>query len=317
MKRLFIFFLVGILVMGCQDQLANHDPFGESFRGTKAIDACQIGQIDEPFVFLAEKDFKAWTDIVSLEDRFAACEVPETILHMMTTDALVKSALNYPLNFIYSAYNNPFNLLDLIIKNSTLHRELLGRSDAAEVLIRYFAQSTIDTTNTDSFINRSESVLSYANELFFDYLMASPQVSGLFNEKEHEKVQRIADCKIAERRAEPEYFSEWAVAPLLRLSASSENMQTRSYYVWEWLTPMGKSVWAYNQDEMTNYEINYWTDVYSQNYPLASVHAMASGEYNGNGYVWLMMDPTATAGYFSSALVSKIRSWYTLFSLTR
>lgn len=102
MKHLhFIIILLGGLVMaGCQDQLAVRDAVQQDELGTKA--GVFTVQTNNRYVFPAEKNFEAWGNIIGLENRFAACEVPENLLRAMTTDALVRTALNYPLNFIYS-----------------------------------------------------------------------------------------------------------------------------------------------------------------------------------------------------------------------
>ena len=296
MKHLhFIIILLGGIVMaGCQDQLALRDDAQLTELATKAGADEYTAQTSERYVFPAEKDFKAWGALATLEDRFAACEVPENLLRAMSTDALVRTALNYPLNFIYSAYNNPYSSVDLIIKNSALHRELLSRRDAANVLLRYFEQTAIDTNNDGSVFNKSEHLLSYANEMFFEYFLASECVPGLDVSENRQQLLRIAIRKLAERRADPEHFSDWSLSPLLRISASSENTQTRSYYLWAWETPLGHSLRVFDQDEMSSYEIYTTTLAYAQNYPYAIVHAVASGTYNGNGYVWLVNDPTDT-----------------------
>ena len=133
-----------------QDQLAILEPVLPEGLGTKGEEITV--QTNERYVFPAEKDFKAWVDIVTLEDRLAACEVPENLLHSMTTDALVRTVLNYPLFFIYSAYDNPLDAVDIIVKSSRLHRELFTRSDAAEVLLRHFDETYMDTSGRKSHI---------------------------------------------------------------------------------------------------------------------------------------------------------------------
>ena len=47
-------------------------------------------------VYLPEKDIKAWTSMRNVEDRFKACDTPESTLTTMTTESIVESLLYYP-----------------------------------------------------------------------------------------------------------------------------------------------------------------------------------------------------------------------------
>ena len=306
MKHLYIIISFALVLMGCQDQLPHQDAVPANQLLTKAGDIA-LTQSDEPYVFLAQKDFKAWTDIIGLENRFKACEVPEDQLQRMSTNALVRTVLNYPLNLILSAYNNPFDALNLIIEHSPLHKELLRRSDAAETLLLFFADSYIDLENTNSIFNRSEKCLAYSNEIFLEYLLASGNIPGIKAEKNKQILQSIARHKAAERRTASKTFSEFSLNPLRLLESDSIGTpQTRSNYPWQWLTPLGRPLTVEAKDEvMTDYEIAYLTYTYSTSYPNASVHELASSQYNGNGYAWLINDVTAG----SNNPATKYNSW--------
>lgn len=294
MKRLFSLFLVGILLMGCQDRLAYQKDGQDGTPVTKSEDLSGTFSINEPYTFLAEKDFKAWVDIVTLEDRLAACEVPESTLKAMTTEALVRTVLKYPLNFIYSAYNDPLVAVDIIVKNSPLHQELFSRSDAPQMLLRYFGRTNIDANFRNMLSNRSETCLAYANEMFFDYLLASRLFSGMFDRDQVKELQGSAQRKFEERLFDSEDFSEVSLAPLrMVLDGASSDSQTRSFYYWQWYTPFGEMLRAEARTEMTDSEINCITSYYTSNYQNAGMLAMASDRYNGNGYAWMINDPTA------------------------
>lgn len=308
MKRLFYFVVVGVfLLMGCQDQLALRDDSPLDEIATKAGADEYTVQTSERYIFPSERDFKAWTDIVSLEDRLAACEVPASTLRAMTTSALVQAALNYPLNFIYSAYNDPTVAVDIIVKNSPLHHELFSRSDAAKELLRIFEKSTIEKGRLESMTNPGESRLTYGNEMFFDYLLASRMDGGVFSQRDKEALRVIARRKLAERQSDSETYSEVSLVPLrLIAEGSSAGSQSRTVNYWHWYTPFGVMFNAAERTEMTDTEIWYSTWYYANNYPTdAGVLGMASNCYNGNGYAWMINDPTA--GSPNSATTSN--SW--------
>ncbi len=306
MKRLYYLFLVSILLIGCQDRLSYQTEDFDEAPITKAEEMSRSFSINEPYTFVTEKDFKAWTDIVTLEGRLAACEIPESTLKAMTTDALVRTVLKYPLNFIYSAYNDPFVAVDIIVKNSPLHQELFSRNNAADVLLNYFERTSINEDFRNTLFNSSENRLSYANEMFFEYLLASRLSSGLFTKGMIKDLQKIARRKLEERLSDTEAFSEVSFAPLrLIAEESSSNSQTRSFYYWQWYTPFGRMFRAEARTEMTDSEIYYLTWLYTNNYPEAGMLGLASDRYNGNGYAWMINDPTA--GSNNSATTSN--SW--------
>ena len=129
MKRFFYLFLGGILLIGCQDRLSYLSDTRDDAPITKAEELSTDFSIDEPYTFISENNSKIWADVIGIEDRFQVCEVPEEDLKRMTTEALVKTMLKYPLNVIYSAYDAPLDAIRLIFKNSALHRELAGRDE--------------------------------------------------------------------------------------------------------------------------------------------------------------------------------------------
>ena len=314
MKRLYYIWLTALLLAGCQDELLVRNAERMDGLTTKAGET--VTRIDEPYIFLAQKNFKAFTDIETLDDRFAACEVPEDTLKAMTTDALVRTALNYPLNFIYSAYNDPYYAVKLIVKNSALHRELIGRRDAAEVLLQHFAKTTMNMDTTAfSVFNRSETCLTYANEMFFEYLLTSGLVPGLDEGKNYRTLCEIACRKVAEREADSETYSELSVAPLETLlgntrSGDQDNApeeQGRYYSIATWHTPFGQDLTVGIEYEMSPTEIYQVTTDYSLYYPNATVIANASKKYNGNGYAWIKTDPTMS-NYITSQVYN---SWLT------
>ena len=306
MKRLYFILLVAVLFVGCQDQLSSQKDAWYEVPITKAVDSSRVYSTNESYTFLVENDFKAWTDIVTLEDRLAACEIPESTLKVMTTDALVRTVLKYPLNFIYSAYNDPFVAVDIIVKNSPLHQELFSRSDAAEKLLYYFGRTDIDKSLQKTNFNRDDSCLTYANEMFFEYLLASYLSTGLFSKHDLLELQSTARRKFEERQLDSKDFSEVSLAPLrLMLEGTSSSSQTRSFYYWQWYTPFGHMFRAEARTEMTDMEIYTITSDYISNYPDAGMVALASDRYNGNGYAWMINDPTA--GSNNSATTSN--SW--------
>ena len=129
------------------------------------------GIINEPVCFSAEKDFESWVKIIGLKNRLSACDVPISRCDSLTTEALVKSIIHYPLNYIVTAYNNPQDAIDIFFEHSTLHKELLNRRDAAIKLVEFYSMSlpSLDTER-DVFDDNYRS-LPLVNELALGYLL--------------------------------------------------------------------------------------------------------------------------------------------------
>lgn len=333
MKCLYSLFLVGILLIGCQDYISYQKDSLEEEPITKADGLSKASLIDKPYTFLSEKNSQIWTDVISLEDKFHTCEIPEEILNRMTTDALVRTFLKYPLNVIYSAYDNPLGAIELIFKNSALHRELADRDDAATVLLKYFARTSIDKSTKRTISNKSDFDLTYVNEIFLEYFLASRLVPDLYNEENEPLLRDITTRKIHERRADTKTFSEVSVQPLVLILGEdpdehdgpfdSPEGQLRTSN-WTWYSVFGKSIYVENnRTELTDYEKYALLDYYYSRYPNSIVSSIPSNRYNANGYAWLIreglsapysINPTTNNTWVMDVYNSNIHQIESLFS---
>lgn len=301
MKRLYSLLFVSVLLAGCQDRMSYQTDFPEGLPVTKAADLSDSSPINEPYTFLSEKGPEIWAKTTSIEERFSVCEVPEDILARMTTDALVRTLLKYPLNVIYSAYDNPLDAVELVFKNSALHRELSARDDAAEVLLHYFDKTSIDKSIKRSIINKSDYVLTYVNEIFFEYFLASHLLPDLYNETNQELLQSIATRKIYERRADTKKFSEVSVQPLIMILGedpdgqrdnaidSQERLSMTSNWTWRSVFNRTISV-EKDRPELTEDEVFDLLLYYYSLYPNSVISSNPSNRYNSNGYAWLIRE---------------------------
>ncbi len=321
MKRLYSLIFVSVLLAGCQDRMSYQTDFPEGLPVTKAADFSDSSPINEPYTFLSEKDSEIWAKTTSIEERFSVCEVPEDILTRMTTDALVRTLLKYPLNVIYSAYDNPLDAVELVFKNSALHRELSARDDAAEVLLHYFASTSIDKSTKRSTANKSDFGLTYVNELFFEYFLASRLIPELYKDSNEPLIHEIATRKLRERRADAS-FSEVSVQPLIMilgedpdsLDANAVDSQERLMMAsnWTWHSVFNKPIYAeQNRTELTDDESLSLLYNYYMLFPNSIVSSMPSNRYNANGYAWLYMEdlnvPYSPAPSMSNSWVRDVR----------
>lgn len=294
MKRYFLFTIVSVLLISCQQSLTPDQsdlavPKNEVM--TRALSTGKVGP-DDPVVFLPAVDLKAWTNIGPLEDRFAACEVPASRLRNMTTEALVKSMMSYPLNFMVCAYDDPKDAIDLIIQYSPLHQEFLSRSDAAEVFVDFYAGANLDMSLEKSDFDGNYTSLSYANAMFMDHFIASGLMTGLGKASVRQKLTEAVSKKLQERLQDSETFSVYSIRPLVNINVAeslginvvADDTSARSGNTL--LLPRNTVIYYTENIEASSAELNALTQMYTSNYPNAIVRGPSTMKYNSHSYAW-------------------------------
>lgn len=300
MKRLS-FLLAIVTFSACQKAIMSSD-------GATSIAVAQPTRALEEFIlsddavsYLADNDFSLWTEVESLEDRFTACDITEDKAKTMTTDAIVRSILHYPLNYIIFAYNNPIDAIVLVMEHSCLHQELLRRSDAAEILLRYFEQTEIDMTRTSPFCDESSWTVTYADEMFLEYLLASRLIKGLDKPVISEKLFAIVDSKAKKRYLDTVTYSDFSIIPLnaIKDNALFAPKQRYSAYVY---TYFGQELGVESFSELSASEIVNITNQFVSQYPNAEMIRPASRTYNCHSYTWY--DQSTSNHYWLNSLAS-------------
>lgn len=294
MKRYFLFTIMSVLLISCQQSLTPDQsdlavPKNEVM--TRALSTGKVGP-DDPVVFLPAVDLKAWTNIGPLEDRFAACEVPASRLRNMTTEALVKSMMSYPLNFMVCAYDDPKDAIDLIIQYSPLHQEFLSRSDAAEVFVDFYAGANLDMSLEKSDFDGNYTSLSYANAMFMDHFIASGLMTGLGKASVRQKLTEAVSKKLQERLQDSETFSVYSIRPLVNINVAeslginvvADGTSARSENTLP--IPRNTEIYYAVNIEASSAELNALTQMYTSNYPNAIVRGPSTMKYNSHSYAW-------------------------------
>ena len=285
---------MSVLLISCQQSLTPDQsdlavPKNEVM--TRALSTGKVGP-DDPVVFLPAVDLKAWTNIGPLEDRFAACEVPASRLRNMTTEALVKSMMSYPLNFMVCAYDDPKDAIDLIIQYSPLHQEFLSRSDAAEVFVDFYAGANLDMSLEKSDFDGNYTSLSYANAMFMDHFIASGLMTGLGKASVRQKLTEAVSKKLQERLQDSETFSVYSIRPLVNINVAESlgiNVAADEFSVRDdnRLPLPRNTVIRYEENiEASSAELNALTQMYTSNYPNAIVRGPSTMKYNSHSYAW-------------------------------
>lgn len=254
--------------------------------------------IDSPINYQNDIDFSTWVKISDLEGRFSACDISRDKAKSMTTDAIVRSILHYPLNYLIFAYNNPYDAVRLVLKNSNVHAELLNRGDAAEVILQYFKETEINMSLTTPEDVCTITSLSYSDELFLEYLIASGEIEGLKNQSLSNQMMSVVNEKIEKRENDSDKFSEYSLRPLLAIGHNMLALSTTTLsYVY---TYFGQALGVRNNLELSAQEIFNITEYFRANYPDATVIRQASSTYNCHSYAWY--DQSTSNHYWLSSL---------------
>lgn len=97
--------------------------------------------IDTPYQYPIVPGTQEWIELDGVLERRRVCQIPDEILHNMTTDALLQSVLDYPfLNNIY-AYNTLEQGYEAVKRQFNGLRELEMRPDFLETLSQYCVES--------------------------------------------------------------------------------------------------------------------------------------------------------------------------------
>jgi len=106
--------------------------------------ACQKASptylITDPFQYPVVPGMEEWTQLGSLQEKAAVCQIPEDILGNMTTQALVETVANYPLWINVMAYEDRQLGLEHVKSYFNGLQELSTRKDAIEEIETYIAE---------------------------------------------------------------------------------------------------------------------------------------------------------------------------------
>lgn len=91
--------------------------------------------IDIPYEFPIQTGTPEWAELNTHRQKRIVSQVPEDILHAMTTEALLETVLNYPLLADIYAYNSTEMGIETVSEQFNGLKELLNRSDFASVAL--------------------------------------------------------------------------------------------------------------------------------------------------------------------------------------
>ena len=292
--NLLLITIILAISVSCQynDMLDTHT-IGSVLTTSDTITESRIHFVDAPVKYLAEKNYEEWTRIRHVEDRMKVCNPTQEEVESMSTEALVRSIVHYPLNYLIFAYDDPMTAINLLADNSVIHKEFEKRGDAAKTIIELFSETEGVEMDPYKKSFSEYKCLQYSDATFLEYYMASGRIRNIYAKETAEKLGIAINKKIEERVSQPEIYNYSSIQPLLIMGASPELTQyvmsipvppaigSTTVY-----TPFGKTIRALINEDYTQPQIAAISLYYVLEWPEADSIAPATNLYNCHSYAW-------------------------------
>jgi hypothetical protein len=122
----------------------------------------------KPYDYPIKPGTEEWKKFRSLHEMEQGCQIPDSLLHLMTTSDLLETCLNYPLYLNVTAYNIPQQGFENVMRGFNGLQELLKRSDLGTVCIEEYI-----TMEPDRIIEKNQSPFQY---FYIEILLAQDTI---------------------------------------------------------------------------------------------------------------------------------------------
>jgi len=121
---------------------------------------------DYPFKPGSEK----WKELKSHQEMVAICQIPENIIHLLSTEDLINICLDYPLFFTLTAFNNMQEGYEQVSTEFNGFKELIQRKDFGKLMLKnYKSINTFDINNLSTDLSKGKFIF----RIFYLELMLS------------------------------------------------------------------------------------------------------------------------------------------------
>lgn len=160
-----------------------------------------------------------WKEYQTRDEMVAACNLPETLVHEISTDELVRLMLEYPLLGDLMLYDNINTGIEIMSQECNILSELLDREDGAEELLNAYCNLEIEEESLipeyvlDDISNDYEKLDYYLDNSYIEELIQQSEVNiiqDIFLEgilAQEEFVNKLSDDEIADLANEAEIFN--------------------------------------------------------------------------------------------------------------
>lgn len=291
--------------------------------------ACLVSALSQAQVydFPIKPGTEEWGKLVTEADRFEAMQIPEGQLKSMSTSDLITTCMNFPAMGYFTAFNNPQDGMNVIIRNFNGLQELMKRNDAPTELLSVYKQMDSKTMKLQN-QNIDQSSWSI-KRCYFELLLTQDPIIEKMNKEERSNLEGEARKRLNFKIDNPDEYSSMDWEPTLKILnkigdksldkssrsttddllsqftagrsskaiASSDNPVYATYIIH---TPKGTAVTAkklvsgdysdWDKAEAARYWLNYYNNRIT--YAGEATHAYNCHAYawycsEGNSYVWI------------------------------
>lgn len=160
---------------------------------------------------------EAWADLNSGDEKFEACQIPETYLKSMSTPALAETCLNYPLCGEYVFSNDERNWAVSLIDRFNGLKELSTRQGGASELLKIYEKMPVQEKN---YVAQMDGT-SFFRLGYIELLLSSEVFLNQLTEAETQHLQQISAAKYENKLNAEDTYSVFYIKKSMLLVAQS------------------------------------------------------------------------------------------------
>lgn len=266
---------------------------------------------------------KLWRELGSTSERMRECEIPNDIIHKMSTPELLENILDYPYIALIGTYDNPLEGLDYLTERFNGLREFFTRDDYVDVALEKYESVTIpqkmeieyeEIISEENYVHDMNELLQSEDEVLKTQILEDAYITNMVNALEcilakaennsivnEDEKSRICETmvRLLQEKGKSEYYNytsssilatdAYMLEQTIDISDKEFNLystQDSEYYIFYIKTRGGKNaeVWSY-------YDLTYNDYAYCYNlvalYDEARVVERGYRENNCHAYAWL------------------------------
>ena len=178
-----------------------------------------------PYDFPVKPGTEEWKKLKSGEEMTKVCNIPDSVLTSLTTEALAKTSLNYPLLNEVSYASNLQKGMEGVIRNSNALTELLKRKDAGTELFKiYKGKNAGNPVENLSEVQRGFFTLEFT---YLELLLSQPQILNSLNSKERIMLAKEAVIKYDAKKEKSDVFGEFGLTTSVLVVAKILNAENK------------------------------------------------------------------------------------------
>lgn len=210
MKKHLFFLILILFICSCEHNLNLSDDMATS----------EYKEDPGPYTFEKVTDPAVWRTYNSLEEMMNACQLPQEMLEAMSTESLIQTLMNHPLFFIYSAYNNELDGVNVILDNFNGFKELQNRVDAAEKVIDYYSATDVGSMVRATADNsRKSKDLTIYHLDFLELVIATKKIPDILSSKNTSRLNEVMNEKYEAKLSHANNVSLFSIRKSLILGA--------------------------------------------------------------------------------------------------